>query len=198
MGAPMKLEIRPLRDEEAPLVWDSWTRSIDARVVKDQRKRERVASGKFWTVNRHRGAWIRLGSDMLADWAFFEMHRSWVKTIFPSLDVIVATLPGQDEVVGWCAMTPAGERPLVVHYVYVVGPPLQDVATARGQGVARQLLASAARLADHRAPRFSHMRGTPVQFTADLDSKLAAIVDDAWRQRNSVPVAASRDGAVVH
>ena len=88
----------------------------------------------------------------IVGWAWYEMHRVWVKHKLaePSTHVLVATLPDLDEAIGWCAVTEAGERPLIVHYVYVL-------SDARDNKVAHRLMAAARLMGDGRTIRHSHM-----------------------------------------
>lgn len=134
--------IRPMLVDESTLVCDSWTRSTVAlRQSEDQRSGSRYIA--------------RVGLEgtnvKLVGWCWFEMHRAWVKRLLadPSTVVLVATLPGHDEALGWACITPPCEHPLVVHYVYTITP-------ARKRGVATALLAAAFERRDSRAPRFTH------------------------------------------
>ena len=126
----MKLAVRPIRDSEHPLVLDSWTRHFDA-------------------PTRH---YMRIGGESrIASWAWYEMHRDWVRARLPSMSVLVATLAGHDEPLGWVAVTmPDAQHPLVVHYAFVL-------KLARGKGVGRELMRVAHLLADGRPARYSHM-----------------------------------------
>lgn len=138
----MDLSIRPMAAAEAPLVFDSWTRStVSTRQLADSRSGSRYV--------------CRIGLDgtnvRTVGWAFFSMHRAWVKQLLaePETAVLVATLPGHDEAMGWAAVTLPGTHPLVLHYVFTVTP-------ARRRGVATALVRAALDLRDGRAPRFSH------------------------------------------
>jgi hypothetical protein len=152
----VKLAIRPMLDAEVPLVRDTWTRSIDAHEVRSPSGRKEVISGNYRQIGSGQCPWLRVGaSDQLVAWAWHDMHRAWVKSLWDDLVVLVATLQGHDEALGWVAFTPAGNYPLVVHYVYTI-----DLERARRRGVAKTLVRAALAGADSRAPRYSHM--TPV------------------------------------
>lgn len=133
----MKITIRPMSAIESTLVLDSWTRSLDGH-----------SSGSAPSSGRYI---VRVGDTKLIGWSWFEMHRAWVHRLLeqPDTTVIVATLEGHDEAIGWCAYSKPGRHPLVVHYVYTL-------AVARHRGVGEQLLARALAQGDNRAPRFSH------------------------------------------
>jgi hypothetical protein len=149
----MRLALRPMHEAEVPLVRDTWTRSIDANEVRAPSGRKSVISGRYRTVGGGTCPWLRVGeADQVVAWAWHDMHRAWVRSLWPSLVVLVATLPGHDEALGWVAYTPAGARPLVVHYVYTI-----DLERARRRGVAATLVRAALSAVDMRAPRFSHM-----------------------------------------
>lgn len=151
----MRFDVRPMLESEAPWVRDTWTKTIDASDAKDSRNRPITINGRKRTVGAHQCPWLRLGGDgAVVNWAWYDMHRAWVRSLWPALEVLVATLPGHDEAVGWVAMTPAGDYPLVVHYAYTV-----DLESARRKGVARTLLRAALLGADNRAPRFSFVNG---------------------------------------
>ncbi len=192
----MMLTLRPMHESEEPFVRDTWTRAVDASTWTDERGREKVISGRQRQLSGNHCAYLRVGSeDYMAAWAFHAMHRLWVKSLWPTMDVIVAAHPANDEAVGWCAFTPAGEHPLAVHYVYVLGPPLDKLTSARRHGTARRLLEAVAAQADDRAPRFSHLEGTVDNF-GHLDSKLTDIVHAAWRRRAQRETAAPMRGGV--
>lgn len=129
--------IRPMLDSEVTLVRDSWTRSLDG-----------AGHGSGPSAGRYI---VRVGDAKMIGWAWFEMHRAWVRSLLeqPDAHVLVATLPGHDEAIGWCAVSSPGNHPLVVHYVYTL-------AIARGKGVATGLVAAALGLGDARPARFSH------------------------------------------
>lgn len=151
----MRLVIRPMHDSEIPLVRDTWTRTIDANEVRVRGRRE-VITGRMRTVGGAQCPWLRVGQDAaVVHWAWHDMHRAWVQALWPDLVVLVATLPQHDEAVGWVALTPPGEHPLVLHYVYTV-----DLERARLRGIATQLVGAALEHRDHRRPRYSWM--TPV------------------------------------
>lgn len=152
----MRLSIRPMHDSEAPLVRSTWTRSIDSSEHRDGRGRTTQINGRMRTVGANLCPWMRIGADSsMVTWAYVAMHRSWVKDQWDGLRILVATLAGHDEAIGWVATTPPGEHPLVVHYVFTI-----DSELARRKGVATALLRAALETADHRPARFSHM--TPV------------------------------------
>lgn len=179
----MNLNLRPMHESETPLVRDSWTRSIDASEHKDSRGRKDTINGRMRQVGANNCPWMRIGADdSMVTWAWHAMHRAWVKSLWDGLDVIVAAHPANDELVGWCAMTPAGQFPLVVHYLFVL-----ELESARRQGVATTLLRAALRTADHRPVRFSHM--TPVG---------RQMVESAHRMPTREPVAPMRDGVRMH
>jgi GNAT superfamily N-acetyltransferase len=134
----VKLAIRPMSESEAPLVLDSWTRTLE-----DGGRPMRVPSTGA-------GNYVRVGRDAhLVAWQWYQMHRDWVRLALPGLTVAVATLAGSDEALGWVAYVPPGDHPLVVHYVYAI-----DVARRRGVGLS--LLQHAASHADDRGLRVSH------------------------------------------
>jgi GNAT superfamily N-acetyltransferase len=135
--------IRPIRPEEHPLVLGSWTNSM----LGDQPTIVRLPGDG----RRRPGEFFDLGEGRVAKWAACDIHRSWVRTNLEVFSVDVATLEGDDEAAGWVAWSPAGEHPLVLHYVYTVGP-------ARRQGVAAQLLRHVVAKADGRGVRVSHLR----------------------------------------
>lgn len=160
-------------DAEMPLVRDTWTRSIDANEHTNARGRRETINGRMRQVGSNHCPWMRLGGESsLVTWAWFDMHRSWVREVWPTLHVLVATLAGHDEAIGWCATTPAGDYPLVVHYTYTV-----DLDSARRKGVATALLRAALSTADHRAPRFTHMTpvGKQIVDTITNDARVANI-----------------------
>lgn len=137
------VNIRPIRADEHPLVLGSWTNSFVGnepaliRLPGDGRRRP--------------GEFFDLGCGHVAKWTGLDIHRTWVRAHLETLSIAVATLEGDDEAAGWVAWSPAEEHPLVLHYVYTVGP-------ARRQGVALQLLRHAIARADTRGVRVSHLR----------------------------------------
>lgn len=153
----MNVHLRPMHESEIPLVRDSWTRSIDQhphsyRDVNGRRRNTKI-NGRMRTEAGNNCPWMRVGGgDSMVTWAWHDAHREWVKTLWDGLDVIVAAHPANDEAIGWCASTPPGEHPLVVHYVWVI-----DLESARRHGVATTLLRAALRTADSRPVRFSWM-----------------------------------------
>ena len=193
------LVVRPMHESEEPFVRDTWTRSIDACTWTDDRDRQKVISGRHRNVSGNSTPYLRVGvEDYMATWAFHAMHRHWVKSLWPTLDVVVAAHPANDEAVGWCAFAPAGEHPLVLHYVYVLGPPLDKLTSARRRGTARMLLEQAALYADDRPPRFAHIQGSTDNL-GHLDASLSDIVYDAWRRRQPREQAAHiRGGLPMH
>lgn len=144
---------------ESTLVYDSWTRStvnMSAPLATKTAARYVCRVGTEGTNVRTIG------------WAWFEMHRAWVKSLLANdAIVLVATLPGHDEAMGWVALVPPGDHPLVVHYVFTVNP-------ARRRGVATALLSAALSLRDHRAPRFSHTSSIGEAMLAKINPRAVA------------------------
>lgn len=134
--------IRPMRPDEATLVLDSWTRSTVA-----MRQGEDTRSGTRYIC--------RVGLEgtnvRLMGWVWYEIHRDWVHKMLadPSTVVLFAAHPGNDEALGWVALTPPCNHPLVIHYVHTIIP-------ARRKGVATALMAAAYEKRDGRQPRYSH------------------------------------------
>ncbi len=139
----MDLAVRPLQADEHVLVADSWTRSTVApRQAEDQRSGTRYVA--------------RVGLDgtnvRVMGWAWYEMHRAWVHRFLadPSSVVLVAVLPNlPSEALGWVALTPPCEHPLVIHYCYTIVP-------SRRRHVASTLMRAAYDKRDGRKPRYSH------------------------------------------
>lgn len=129
----MDFRVRPMTEAEAVLVKDSWTRT---------------------TTDQGPGRYAcRLGECRVIGWAWFDMHRAWVRERLadPGTSVLVATLAGSDEALGWvCFSPPADHLPLVFHYLYTI-------PVGRRTGVARRLVAEAMTYGDHRPARMSHM-----------------------------------------
>jgi len=139
----MDLAIRPLQADEHVLVADSWTRSTVA-----PRQGEDTRSGMRYVC--------RVGLEgtnvRILGWAWFDMHRAWVHRFLadPASVVLVAVLPQKpSEALGWVALTPPCEQPLVVHYCYTICP-------SRRRGVAAALMRAAYDRRDGRKPRYSH------------------------------------------
>jgi hypothetical protein len=139
----MDLAVRPLQADEHVLVADSWTRSTVA-----PRQAEDTRSGTRYVA--------RVGLDgtnvRVMGWAWYEMHRAWVHRFLadPSSVVLVAVLPNlPSEALGWVALTPPCEHPLVIHYCYTIVP-------SRRRQVASTLMRAAYDKRDGRKPRYSH------------------------------------------
>lgn len=163
----MEFRIRPAHEAEHTLIRDSWTRTLDEpRVI---------------NVAGSATHYMRIGADSrMVGWAWFDMHRGWVKQHWPEFELFVATLPAHDEAVGWLALTPASDKPLVLHYVYTI-------ELARGRGVAEALVAFGLSKHDGRPARYSHMT-TPAR----------RMIDRLLMQsRTRVPTAQSRGEAVM-
>lgn len=168
----MRLAIRQMQPSEEALVKSTWTRSIDENEARSPAGKRTRITGRYRTIGNGTCPWLRVGeSDSLVAWAWHDMHRAWVRALWPDLVVLVATLPGHDEAIGWVAYTPAGDHPLVVHYAYTI-----DLERARRRGVATALVRAALAAADHRAPRFSHMTPTGSRvLAAATDARAAKI-----------------------
>lgn len=158
----MNLTIRPMLPREAVLVHDSWTRSTVAMSQPVGAK----ATGRFCCRVGMEGT-----NERIIGWAFFEMHRAWVKDVMqrPNTVVLVATLPGHDEAMGYVVLTQPGDHPLVVHYAFTVQP-------ARRKGVARALVRAALQCRDSRPPRFTHT------------SQLGEYIVDTIEHRRAAPM----------
>lgn len=175
----MRLTVRAMHESETPLIRSTWTGSIDPHVhhYTDEkgRKRSRVVNGRVREVAGNRTPWMRFGDgDLLVTWAWHDMHRAWVRSLWDGLTVLVAAHPANDEAVGWCALTPPGDEPLVVHYVFTI-----DLQGARRRGVAKQLLHEAMAFGDGRRIRYSHMTPIGQHMVESLDARVATIRDGA-------------------
>ena len=145
----MDFRVRPMTEAEAVLVKDSWTRT---------------------TTDQGPGRYAcRLGECRVIGWAWFDMHRAWVRERLadPGTSVLVATLAGSDEALGWvCFSPPAGTLPLVLHYAYTI-------PVARRTGVAEVLLRAALVHGDRRLPRLSHTTESVNRILAHLTMREA-------------------------
>jgi hypothetical protein len=139
------LSIRPMASAEEKLVRDSWTRSFDAPVGESVQ-------------------YMRIGGESrMVGWAWFARHRAFVKSLWPSLTILVATLRGHDEAMGWIALTEPGDHPLVVHYAFVI-------EVARKRGVGEALLRAALDHGDGRPTRYSHMNSLGRHMVAQIST----------------------------
>lgn len=134
------LTLRPVSQDEYPLIVDSWVRSYSGFSSSDE-------------PDAHRKSYnAQLPFNYMQQWLWFKMHRNMVKNLLDGSNVAVATLESvPDEVVGWiCWQDPTDQFPLVVHYTFVK-------SHVRRYGVASKMMNMVLSRADERGFRSSHI-----------------------------------------